>query len=33
MKQFIHKIFLPYLHTQIFHLELQESEKIVWLLD
>ncbi len=32
-KQFIHKILLPYLHIQICHLGLQESQKLVWLLD
>jgi hypothetical protein len=32
-KQFVHKILLSYLHTQICHLGLQESQKMVWLLD
>ncbi len=31
-KQFIQKI-LSYLHTQICHLELQESQEIMWLSD
>jgi hypothetical protein len=33
MKQFVHKILLRYLHIQICHLGLQESQKMVWLLD
>jgi hypothetical protein len=32
-KQFFRKILLPYLHTQICHLGLHESQNMVWLLD
>ncbi len=32
-KQFVHDILLPYLHIQICHLGLHESQKMVWLLD